>query len=107
MSVKEAHEREQVGGGWPCLLNVLEGDLPGDKNGILCLPVATKLSFIAAEKAGPLALAPPELVELLPHRISRCSLGNVGRRLYHGERHVLERRRELVYVYVTRFTLPS
>ena len=87
LSVKEAHQRQQVGCRWPSFTNMFERDLPCNKNGVFGLPVSPQLASLIIQKTSLLAIALPEVFEISLHRIPRCPLRDVRRRLNDGKRH--------------------
>ena len=91
LSVKEAHQRQQVGCRWPSLTDVFERDLPCDDDGVLGLPVSPELASLVIQETCPFAIAFPEVFEILLYRIPRCLLRDVRRRLRDGKRHKIKR----------------
>ena len=70
LSIKEAHQRQQVGRGWSSSIDMFERDLPYDDDGVLGLPVSPELAFFIIQKIRLLAIALPEVFDILPYRVS-------------------------------------
>ena len=90
LSVKEAHQRQQVGCRGPGPTDVFERDLPCDDDGVLGLPVSPELASLVIQKTCPLAIAFPEVFEISLYRTPRCPLRDVRRRLHNGKRHKVQ-----------------